>query len=209
MPPQQIRRMLAALHTNRSVKELNIFNLMYNDGASWVADLLRHKTDFTDFHLTSCSFQLFTQILPLLRGQRNLPTVRFSGCRSGNGGVNDILLFDDPEYTQLFVNNVLLSPFTSIKTLFLNYCGASVHNRQLMEDIRKNTTIVKLLTIDERTDRSIAPILQRNVFLNHANGMLMGTTTSTSTTTEQTPPTHPPPCGLWPAVIAKVGRQDD
>jgi hypothetical protein len=58
VPQQQIRRLLEALHTNRSVKELHLHHLD-NVDASWIADLLQHKTDFTG-----------PSILPVLRVSR-------------------------------------------------------------------------------------------------------------------------------------------
>jgi hypothetical protein len=45
-PPQQVRCLLQALHTNRSVKHLTIGFLEDKEGALWIADLLRHKKDF-------------------------------------------------------------------------------------------------------------------------------------------------------------------
>jgi hypothetical protein len=71
LPPGQVRRLLAALHTNTSVKQLCICMLRDDIGASWIADLLRHKTDFRHLHLDQCRFPV-TNILPVLRGQPNL-----------------------------------------------------------------------------------------------------------------------------------------
>ena len=71
---QQIRRLLATLHTNKSVQEIFICGLDDSEGASWMADLMCHKTVLT--HLTldvcRCGHTNFKQFLPLLRGQVNL-----------------------------------------------------------------------------------------------------------------------------------------
>jgi hypothetical protein len=71
LPDQQARRLLEALHTNRYVKELCIFNLKNNEGALWIADLLRHKTDIVTLEFRRCRFSL-ARILPFLHGQTAL-----------------------------------------------------------------------------------------------------------------------------------------
>jgi hypothetical protein len=84
-PPQQVSRLSEALKTNRSVKELVwIFWLECHEGALWIADLLRHKTGFTCIRLWNCQFPL-TQILSLLRDQRNLQTLELLNCRTSSG----------------------------------------------------------------------------------------------------------------------------
>jgi hypothetical protein len=202
LPPQQVRRLLEALHTNRSVKKLVIGNLQSNDAAFWITDLLRHKKDFTEFQFGLCRFP-FTQILPLLGGQPNLRSLAFS----------DLSLFDDPESTQLFVDNVLFSPYTTLKTLYFQNGGVSLKNQPLMAAFHKNTTLLELSSqFYTSFGLFIAPILRRNRNLELVHDML-GTT---SASTEQTPPpcsssssssiTVPPPCGIWPAVMAKVGQ---
>ena len=80
LPSQQIRRLLVALHTNRSVKELSICELQDDECGSWIADLSRHKQDFTEILLSKSRFPL-TQILPLLsKGQPQLKELGFDEC---------------------------------------------------------------------------------------------------------------------------------
>jgi hypothetical protein len=201
LPPRQVHRLLEALHTNRSVKELRIFNLQQDDdAASRIADLLRHKTDSTVLDLRSCRLS-FAQIFPLLRGQPHLKTLMFCICRTNSNGS---LLFNDPECTQLFVDNVLLSPPPTLQTLYFHGCVASVHNQPLMAGLHKNTTI---------TRGDYGDILQRNVYLGHVHGMLGTTRTPTPLAAVGAAgnvivaaPTIPPPCGLWATVMAKVGH---
>jgi hypothetical protein len=220
LPPRQIRRLLAALRSNRSVKTLCIDDETRrdNEGASWIADVLRHKTDFTCISIASRHSQFpFMQILSSLREQRNLQTLHLFDCRTSSGA----LLFQDPESTQLFVDNVLMSPSTTIKTLSLCYCGLSSENRPLMAGFHKNTTVVELNSnLDAATWRFIDPILQRNRYLCHVHDMLVGGTINVmigtvvgddeivepNNTTPQPPP--PPPLGLWATVLGKVGRID-
>jgi hypothetical protein len=64
------------------------------------------------------AFHHFTLILRFLRGQCTLKTLRL-GDSCGE-------LFNDTEFTQLFANNVLLSPSKAIKSLFLTNCGVSL-----------------------------------------------------------------------------------
>jgi Leucine Rich repeat len=203
LPPRQSHRLLEALHTNRSVKELCISSLKGDEGASCIADLLRHKKDFMELHLFNCCFP-FTQILPLLRGQPNLKCLDLNSCCIGD---NNIALFKDPQFTQLFVDFILLSPSTTIKTLYLRYCGVSLENQPLMTAFHKNTCIVKLAIHrrDAATRRYIEPILQRNVHLDHVRDLLLGTTTTFGDEIVVAP-TIPPPCGIWATVMARVGQ---
>jgi hypothetical protein len=231
LPDQQTRRLLAALHTNRSVKKLCIYKLLDNEGASWSANLLLHKTDiaYLHFHFQLCRFPL-KQILPLLRGQPHLKKLIF--INSNDDPVDpegddddddddeslddDLLLFNDPEFTQLFVDNVLLRPPRTLKTLCLDSCGVSLENQPLMAGFHKNTTIVELSSEhDAAIRRYIDPIMRRNRYLEHGHGLLGRTTT---------PSTFPPtaaglderaaivapttPLGLWATVLEKVGRND-
>jgi hypothetical protein len=229
LPHQQARRLLNSLHANRSVKNLCIADLQGEQVSSWIADLLRHKKDFTNLHLRHCRFPL-KQVLPLLRGQSNLKRLEFFNCLIGDK--NTFLLFNDPEFTQSFVDHVLLSPPT-VKTLLLRHCGVSLENKPLMAGFYKNTTIVELDTDhqDSTIRLFIDPILQRNRYLENVHGMLGTTTTTTRTLPSTTtlllptstlPPENdddgenidiatpttlsPPPCSLWPTVLAKVGR---
>jgi hypothetical protein len=158
----------------------------------------------------------FTQILPLLREQPYLQSLGFNHCRT----CSDVLLFNDPEFTQLFVGNVLLSPPPALKSLILNGCGLSLENRSFMTGFHKNTTIVELTSRDHdaATRLFIDPILRRNRYLGHVHGMLVAKTAATTTTllpTSTLPaavdedivaPTIPPACSLWPRVLAKVGQ---
>ena len=98
LPPQQVRRLLAALHVNKSVKRFRLWKLQDNHGASWIANLLQQKKDFMDLHLCNCCFP-FTQIFPMLRGQPHLKSLSSEDCCTSS----DILLFNDQESTQLFV----------------------------------------------------------------------------------------------------------
>jgi hypothetical protein len=61
MQSRHFRRLLEAMHTNTSIKELHIFiygdgmqALCGADGGMWIATLLCHKTDFVDltFHVS-------------------------------------------------------------------------------------------------------------------------------------------------------------
>jgi hypothetical protein len=214
LPPRQARHLLAALRTNRFVKKLYICKLRDDNGASWIVDLLRHKTDFTHVRFYRCGFP-FTQILPLLgHGQPNLTSLAFDDCRisSSSNGLN---LFSDPESTQLFVDNVLLSPLASLKRFVIANCGVSVDNRLLlMVGFHKNTTIVEPWTNNAEINRFLYPIARRNRNLVHLHGGMLGTTSyssasSTTSSLSETTTTRiipPPPCSLWPTVLAKVGQ---
>jgi hypothetical protein len=231
LPPRQIRRLLDSLHTNRSVKKLFVRKLQDNEGALWFADLLRRKTNFTELRLYHCRFP-FTQILPLLRGQPNLKALAFvDGCCSSSN-YDRLLLFNDPEFTQLFVDNLLLSPSTTLKGLWVEDCGMLVHSRPLtnrpsMAGFHKNTTLIELRGgHDDTTSLFIEPILRRNRYLGYVHDML-GTRMTTMLPTSSFPavtsltlppaiagkkkiviaPTIPPPCdSLWATVLAKVGQ---
>jgi hypothetical protein len=151
-----------------------------------------------------------TQILPLLRGQPKLTSLAFDGFRIKNGL---FLLFEDPESTQVFVDNILLSPPTALMTLSLYGCGISLENRPLMAAFHKNTTIVELgVDYDDATRLFIVPILQRNRYLGHVHDMLGTRKPATMLLPTATlpavvaPNTIPPPCGLWATVLAKVGH---
>jgi hypothetical protein len=119
--PHHICRLLLASHTNVSVKELCICGNKQDEGASWIADLLRNKRDFTLIGFADCCFP-FTQTLSFLRGQADLKVLYFSQCRINR----DLLLFNDTDFTQLFINNILLSPFTNVETLVLDGCDESL-----------------------------------------------------------------------------------
>jgi hypothetical protein len=125
------------------------------------------------------------------------------------------LLRNDPESTQLFIDNVLLpSPnITSLKKLCLQGSGVSLKNLPLMVGFHKNTAVTVLLDNGDAATRVfVEPILQRNVYLRHVHVMLG---TGTLTTFQAAgplrdeivvAPTIPPPCGLWAIVMAKVGQ---
>jgi hypothetical protein len=207
LPPRQARSLLEALHTNRSVKKLVICNLQDDDAALWIADLLRCKTDFTSLYFSFFRFPLM-QILPLLRGQPSLKSLGLCDCCSR--------LFNDPESTQLFVDNVLLSPRNNtLEKLMLSGCGVSLENRPLMAGFHKNTTIVELPRFFETAARPfLAPILRRNRNLRRVDAMLGERNVAMTALAvgavvgyEMVEPSTPPPCGLWPAVMAKVGEQ--
>jgi hypothetical protein len=200
LPPPQVRRLLEALHTNRSVKALRISSLKGDEGALWVADLLRHKADFTELGFYWCRFS-FTQILPLLREQRNLTVVAFDSCHVNN---EDVLLFNDPEFTLLFINNILLSPRTrnTVKELWVSRCGMTMKNRPLIAGIHKNTTLLEFGTGngDDATTLFIGPTMRRNLYLGHIRGML-GTTSIGQryrANIALPPPLPPPPEHLLP-----------
>jgi hypothetical protein len=125
VPPQQIRRLLEALRENTSVNVLCICELQYHEGAFWIADMLRRKTKFVTIHLYKTRFAL-THILPFLlsKGQpHHLKALGLCDCRIKNNG---LLQFEDPESTQLFVDNVLMSPSTAITSLYLFSRGLSL-----------------------------------------------------------------------------------
>jgi hypothetical protein len=216
LPPRQFRRFLEALHTNRSVKELCISSLKGDEGASWIADLLRYKRNFTDIYLSVCCFP-FTQIFPLLRGQSALTGLTLNGCSISNSS-NAICLFNDSESTQLLIDNILLPPSPSVATLKLfdlrQGWGVSMENRPLMAALHKNTTIVKFQTApDEEIRRFLAPIALRNIHLAHINAMLGSTSSEGHSLREHataqqsnSSTTIPPPTELWPTVLAKVGQ---
>jgi hypothetical protein len=206
LPHQQVFRLLEALHTNRSVKDLRIGRLNNDIGASWIVDLLCHKRDFTTIHLGYCCFP-FTQILPLLRGQLNLTTLTLSGCRISAGQ----FLFNDPESTQLFVDNVLMSPSTAIKTLCLEHCGVNLENGPLMAGFHQNTTLFGLTSRahDATIRLFIDPILRRNCYLENVHDMLGTRSWPGAAAAGQNIAavnTTPPPGSIWPTVLAKVGR---
>jgi hypothetical protein len=180
-----------------------------DEGAVWIADLLRHKTNFTAIHLAFCLFPM-TQILPLLRGCTFLETLVVSGYDNGD---DNMVLFNDPANTQLFVSNVLLAPGTNLKTLCLHHCGVSLENRPLMSGFHKNTTLIVVIgDHDDATQYFLYTILRRNIFLGHIHDMLGTTTTMLRSSSAgvgeviAASPTVPPPCGLWPIVLAKVGQ---
>jgi hypothetical protein len=172
--------LLAALHTKRSVKVLSTCSLQDNDAAVWIADLLRHKTDFTRIRFLRCCFP-FSQMLPLLRGQPSLKALAFCNCHIGD----NILLFSDTEFTQLFAEIVLLpssttatattTTTTALKELALLFCSVTMDNRPLMAAFHKNTTIVEFKIEnhdDDEIHHFLSPIAVRNKHLVHLNAML-------------------------------------
>jgi hypothetical protein len=216
LPPLQVDRLLAALHTNRSVTQLGLCSLEGNEGAAWIADLLRQKTDFTHLTLGHCCFS-FTQILPLLRGQSHLKALGFTDCRTGD----NVALFSDPEFTELFVSNVLVSPCATVKAFFPTRCGLSLENGPLMAGFNQNTTILAIRNVGIDTfalrtehaaiNRFLAPIALRNQHLEHVKNMLGRTSSDASSRGEHAPTsttttTIPPSDGLWPTVLDKVGQ---
>jgi hypothetical protein len=79
-----------------------------------------------------------------------------------------------------------------------------------MAGFHKNTTIVEHHgNIDATTRLFIDPILRRNVYLGHVHDMLSTMPAGRGRDDIVVEPTIPPPCGLWPAVMAKVGQHDD
>jgi hypothetical protein len=211
LPYQQVHRLLTALHTNRSVKNTTIYRLQESKGALWIAELLCHKADFSMLHVLDCCFP-FKKILPLLsNGQPSLKSRSFEDCRISS----DILMFNDQDSSQLFVDNVLLTPSTILQKLLVANCGVSADNRPLMAGFHKNTTLVEVETDhnDDATRLFMDPILQRNVFMGFVHEVL-GTTRPTTFLDGvvgediDIAPTNtlPPPCSLWPTVLAKVGQ---
>jgi hypothetical protein len=195
LPSHQVRRLLAAFHgdsnnTNRlpsSVTELRFWHLDGEERASWIADLLRRKKDFTKFHFLYCRFPV-QHILPLLREQSNLKSLELVNCNLGRDDDNNIIhLFDDPECTQLFVDNVLLpSPSLSscnnsssnnnnnfsLTTLKIVPCGGSMKNPVLMDGFHKNTTLLKCTIIRPGFRRFLKRIMCRNRYLARVHEML-------------------------------------
>jgi hypothetical protein len=202
LPRRQFRRLLESLHTNRSVKELCIQGLQDNEAALWIADLLRHKTDFMDIGFYHCCFP-FTQIFPQLHGQSNLKDPALYSCRINT---DELFLFHDPETAQLFVDNIL--PSSTLEKLWITDCGDITENRPLMTVIHQNTSIVRLLFDGHAF---LTTITKRYICLGHVHVML-GTRTTTTLPGAATVgdvivvPTIPPPCGLWPTVLATVGQ---
>ena len=58
LPPRQVRRLLEALHNNRSVKNLITGNIKEIEGISRIANLLRHKKDLQDCFCSTATFRL-------------------------------------------------------------------------------------------------------------------------------------------------------
>jgi hypothetical protein len=206
LPLRQVRRLLEALYTNRSVKALRIHGLKGDEGALWVADLLRHKIDFTALGFWRCRFS-FAQILPLLRERPNLTAVAFDSCHVNN---EDVLLFNEHEFTLLFVDIVLVSPSSTIKTLYLDRCGVNLENGPLMAGFHQNTTVVEITSYHGDEFRLfIDPILRRNRYLEHIHDMLGTRSWLAAAAAGQNIAAVnaiPPPCSIWPTVLAKVGR---
>jgi hypothetical protein len=79
-----------------------------------------------------------------------------------------------------------------------------------MRAFQKNITILLLETDDDRTNMFIAPIMRRNLYLHHVQGV-MGTNVMTTNRVgvgdgiAAAPTTPPPACGLWAVVLEKVG----
>jgi hypothetical protein len=97
------------------------------------------------------------------------------------------------------LDNLLLSPSTTLTTLILQ-TGESLENRLLMMSIHKNTSLVTIwANNDYEMQQVINSILKRNRYLGCVHGML-------GTRTADIAPTIPPSCGLWGAVLAKVGQ---
>jgi hypothetical protein len=203
LPLPQYHRLLAGLHTNTSVTDLRIGHLFDDNGAVWISDLLRYKKDIASFSIVDCRIS-FTRNLPLMCGQRNLHTLDCSHCRTGD----NILLFNDEECTQLFVDNVLVSP--TLKEVHILACGVSELNRPLMAGFHKNTTLVELSGGDAAFHLVIDPILRRSGYLVHVHELLGTTSTFPAGglvgENVAAQPTIPPPCSLWATVMTKLGK---
>ena len=144
-----------------------------------------------------------------MRGQRKLQKLQLFWCRDTRSG---LLLFDDPEITQLFIDNVLLSPSTAIKNLMLDSCGATSENQPLMAGFHKNTTLLECSDDDTAFRRFNDAILRRNKHLVQIKAMLGTSLDDDSSSSSREHPTAnstttiSPPTGLWPTVLAMVGE---
>jgi hypothetical protein len=65
--PPTFRRLLNALHTNTSIKELEINNLWHAEGWAWTAELLLHKNDFTYICFGYITNFCISHVLPFMR----------------------------------------------------------------------------------------------------------------------------------------------
>jgi hypothetical protein len=85
-PAAKLRRLLTALHTNTSVKELKLECSVYrSDNDIGLAELLCHRTNYTVVHLERCHhFDIQSHILPFPRqGSANLQTLFINNCNIG------------------------------------------------------------------------------------------------------------------------------
>jgi hypothetical protein len=136
---------LEALHTNRSVTISSPAILKKLKEFHGKPTCCVTKKTLQDFFCSTVCHVPIAPILPLLNnaGQPNLKELGLDQCCNNSNG---LLLFQDPESTQLFVDNVLVSPSTAIKKLYLSSCGLSLENQPLMAGFHKNTTIVEMMS---------------------------------------------------------------
>jgi hypothetical protein len=113
-PPAQFRRLLIALHTNTSVKEFKLCRLAGDSAAAGMAEVLRHKTDFTSLAFQHCINFDISRMLPFLRhGPAILQTLDLSFCMIGDDGTRRLV--------DAFVNNS--DRYTNLKKMYLNGNG--------------------------------------------------------------------------------------
>jgi hypothetical protein len=75
LPLQTCRRLLNALYTNTSIKELRIHGLTYDGGGTWISELLHHNSDFINLSFFACTLRI-SHLVPFLRqGHQSLQTL--------------------------------------------------------------------------------------------------------------------------------------
>ena len=127
-------------------------------------------------------------------------------------------MFDDLEFTELFINNVLFGP--SCPPLEILDVRGSWSNQPLMDAFHKNTAPIEIFAADHDF---IRPIERRNRFLVHIRAHVgwcpvdkKATHTSSLSTMPVVPSKSTPPVsilpplprndGLWPTILAEVGK---
>jgi hypothetical protein len=89
LPQQQFRRLLESLHTNTSIKELQICHVQDDEELSWISNLLQRKTDFTYLRFWDC--RIANIALLLSHGFTQLRKLESVVCAIGAEGVRLIL----------------------------------------------------------------------------------------------------------------------
>jgi hypothetical protein len=91
--PQQLHRLLQALHHNTSVQTLRVQGRLPddNDCCTWMRELFRHKTDFTNLQFVNCRFRISTNLSSLLSGLMHLKILELISCRIDDQVIQVIL----------------------------------------------------------------------------------------------------------------------
>jgi hypothetical protein len=100
---QQLRRMLRALHCNKSVTKLEMHSLSHNDDIGFVEEFFRRKTDLTNLTFCRWHFRISDTLYGLLGSLTQLTKIKFDACGVEDEGLRLLL-----QHKYSFINELSL-----------------------------------------------------------------------------------------------------